>query len=77
MDRKMKNRTVYIFATLIAILATACNKENDFREEGPKQAPVTITARYADTDPGSKVAYTESGASINAQWETGDVLLVV
>lgn len=70
----MKYRILYIVAIFASLFAVSCNKENG--EEGNEliQMPITITARYGDA--GTKVAYTESGASISAAWEAEDQLLV-
>ena len=73
----MKNRIIFIAASLAAVLASSCSKETDFRKEddGFLQIPVTIHARYGDAD--TRVTYTENGAEITAKWDSGDKLLVV
>lgn len=69
----MKNR-IFIVAAILALLATACKKENP--QNDLAVTPITISASYGVND-GAKVNYTESGNTITATWDTGDQLYVV
>ena len=72
----MKIRMLFV-ATIVGIIATACNKENVIPEQDDMsvKTPITITATYGGN--GAKVSYTESGSNINASWQDGDQLYVV
>lgn len=69
----MKNR-IFIVAAILALLATACKKENP--QNDLAVTPITISASYGVSD-GAKVSYTESGDAITATWDAGDQLYVV
>jgi hypothetical protein len=69
----MKNN-IFILAAILALLATACKKENP--QNDLAVTPITISASYGVND-GAKVNYTESGNDITATWEAGDQLYVV
>lgn len=69
----MKNR-IFIVAAILALLATACKKENP--QNDLAVTPITISASYGVNDD-AKVSYTESGDTITAKWDTGDQLYVV
>ena len=69
----MKNN-IFILAAILALLATACKKENP--QNDLAVTPITISASYGISDD-AKVSYTESGNDITATWEAGDQLYVV
>lgn len=69
----MKNR-IFFLAAILALLATACKKENP--QNDLSVTPITISASYGINDD-AKVSYTESGDAITATWDAGDQLYVV
>lgn len=69
----MKNR-IFIVAAILALLATACKKENP--QNDLAVTPITISASYGVND-GAKVSYTEDGNTISATWDEDDQLYVV
>lgn len=69
----MKNR-IFIVAAILALLATACKKENP--QNDLAETPITISASYGVSD-GAKVNYTEDGNTITATWDEDDQLYVV
>lgn len=69
----MKNR-IFIVAAILALLATACKKENP--QNDLAVTPITISASYGVSN-GAKVSYTEDGNSITATWDEDDQLYVV
>ena len=70
----MKNRYLWIAASIATLLALSCTKEDIIQEEEALQIPVTIHARYGGVD--TKVAYEENGAAITTKWDEEDQLLV-
>ncbi len=69
----MKNRFFFL-AAILALLATACKKENP--QNDLAVTPITISASYGVNDD-TKVSYTESGDAITATWDASDQLYVV
>lgn len=71
----MKRNIFIVAAAALAMMATSCTKENEETPSEVKQMPLTITANYGGGN--GKVAYTESGSSITAKWQSGDKIYVV
>lgn len=71
----MKRNIFIVAAAALAMMATSCTKENEETPSEVKQMPLTITANYGGGN--GKVAYTESGNSITAKWQSGDKIYVV
>lgn len=69
----MKN-TIFFLAAILALLATACKKENP--QNDLAVTPITISASYGVNDD-AKVSYTEDGNTITATWDEDDQLYVV
>ena len=68
-----------LFATVMVL--AACSSDDDIT--GDPQQPttettlITITARYGDGTPTTRVSYSESGNTISATWEAEDQIYVV
>ena len=71
----MKRNIFIVAAAALAMMATSCTKEIEDMPVEVKQMPLTITANYGGGN--GKVAYTESGNSITAKWQSGDKIYVV
>ena len=65
---------MFVTMAMLAMLAISCNKEDNNTPGELKQMPITITAGYEGSN--AKVAYSESGNTISATWESGDEILV-